>query len=113
MGILMDIQMAFESLDWDMLLNKITFSGVTGTEVERFKNFQNDRRQYVNNKDCESNLIWTFHGVPQGYVPSSVLLLTYINGFSKSFDCVKCILYADDTNLFLERDTSIIGCCSP
>ena len=97
MGIFMDIQKFFDSLDRDILLNKLIFYGITGTELVWFKSFLNDRRHFVKYKDFKSISKCVLSGVPQGSVLSPF--------FYKFFDLVKCVLYADDTNLFVESDT--------
>lgn len=77
-SIFMDIQMSFDSLHSYILLNRMTLCGITGTELEWFKSFLNDRRQYVKYKDCKSSANYILHGVPQGSIPSHVFFLLYV-----------------------------------
>ena len=84
----------------------MTFYGITGTELEWFTSFLNDRRQCVNYKAFKSILKCVLYGVPQGNVIIlRVLFQLYINDVSNCFDFVKCVLYAGDTNLFVESET--------
>ena len=53
----------------------------------------------------KSNLDSVLYGVPQGSILSPVIFLLYNNDISKYFDYVKCVLYAEDTNLFVESET--------
>ena len=82
--------------------------GVTGIELKQFKSFLKVRTQYVKYKASKSHMKCVLYGVPQGNYLSPILLLLHVNDISNCFDCVECVLYADDTNLFVESDI-IIG----
>ena len=42
-----DLSAAYDTVDIDILLNKLTHYGITGNELELFKNYFTDRKQYV------------------------------------------------------------------
>lgn len=44
-------------------------------------------------------------GVPQGSILRPKLLILYINGVCKVSIILKCVLFADNTNIFCSRDT--------
>ena len=45
------------------------------------------------------------YGAPQRSGVSQELFLIYINDIAKCLACAKCVLYADDTNIFVESKT--------
>ena len=104
MGIFMDIQKAFDSLDRDILLDKLTFYGILDTELQWFRSYLTNRRQYVKYNNFDSSLKRVNYGVPQGSAVSPVLFLIYINDIVECFHGSKCVLYADDTSVFVESD---------
>jgi hypothetical protein len=50
-GISCDIEKAFDSINYDVLLHKLEICGVTGTTKELFSQFLSNRYQRVNLKD--------------------------------------------------------------
>ena len=64
------------------------------------QNYLTNRKQYVVIDDHSSDMLDMTCGVPQGSVLGPILFIIYINDICNVSDVVKCVLFADDTNIF-------------
>ena len=69
------------------------------TQLEWFKSYLSNRKQYVSINGYDSNLADVKFGVPQRSVLGPLLFLIYINDLNQALKLCKVHHFADDTNL--------------
>ena len=99
-SIYMDLSKAFDTLNHDILLDKLSYYGVDGTALQWFDSYLSNRSMYVEIDNMKSSVRTLTTGVPQGSILGPLLFLIYMNDISNSSNLFKFILFADDTNLF-------------
>ncbi len=101
LAIFCDLRKAFETVNHDILLNKLQMMGVRENELDWFKNYLSGRKQFVFIDGKCSSLRDIMLGVPQGSILGPLLFLIYINDLP-SCTSLFSLLFADDTNLLAQ-----------
>ena len=65
-SIFIDLSKAFDTLDHEILLKKLRYYGIEGTQLKWFKSYLTGRRQSVKFNDTISSQLEIKTGVPQG-----------------------------------------------
>ena len=99
-----DFSSAFDSLDRDILLNKLDRLGIRGPANELLSSYLSDRKQFVRIDSKSSDCLESNYGVPQGSVLGPLLFLVYVNDIYRVLH-VLSILYADDTTFLVNADS--------
>ena len=103
-GVFIDFQKAFDTVNHKILLRKLEHYGVRGVALDWFSSYLTKRKQYVSVGGATSSITLIEHGVPQGSVLGPLLFLLYINDLN---NCIRHSIvrhFADDTNLIYTID---------
>lgn len=90
----------FDTIDFEILLDKLQHCGIRGTAVSWFKSYMYGRKQYVYISNQKSEYRTIEYGVPQGSILGPLLFILYINDLVFSSTILHKVLFTDDTNLF-------------
>ena len=102
-GIFIDLQKAFDTVDHNILLHKLNYYGIRGLTNDWFKSYLLNRKQYVSIQGIDSDQTIMEYGVPQGSVLGPLLFLLYINDLHKAVQFSTTRHFADDTNLLIKN----------
>ena len=110
LGVFLDLKKAFDAVNNAILLNKLYKYGVRGVTFKWLTDYLKDRKQYVCFDGCNSRRETVTCGVPQGSILGPLLFLMYINDLAYVSDKLLPIIFADDTNVFLEGKNLVDTC---
>lgn len=107
--VFIDFSRAFETIDRNIMINKLNMYGIKGKVLEWFKSYLQNRTQQVLYEDVLSSKMIVKYGVPQGSVLGPILFILYINDVIKQLemDGCKCKLFADDMIIYVHSDDVI------
>ena len=97
----LDFAKAFDTINHNILLQKLNAYGVRGIVHDWFKSYLTDRKQMVKLGNIFSESKTIMCGVPQGSVLGQLLFLIYVNDIYISTNKLDFDLFADDTALYL------------
>lgn len=104
-----DYRKAFDLVDNDILLTKLSVFGFAPGFLSLFASYLQDRQQYVQMNSCRSEFYYTRSGLSQGSTLGPTLFLIIINDLPKVLKTAHCLMFADDLKLFSAVDD--VSCC--
>ena len=99
-GVFCDLQKAFDTCSHSILLKKLEKIGIKNRELDWFKSYLTNRKQFVSINGKISEQLGINRGVPQGSILGPILFLIYINDLA-SCTSLFTLLFADDTNFLI------------
>ena len=101
LGVFIDFSKAFDTVDHDILINKLFSYGIKNTELKWFQSYLSNRRQCIHYDVGITQYANVTYGVPQGSILGPLLFIIYVNDMYKAVNKLNVIMFADDTNLFI------------
>ena len=105
-GLFLDLSKAFDTLDHNILLQKLDRYGIRGISQKWFKDYLIDRKMRCkcsiesSNKLEYSEYFTTNYGTPQGSCLGPLLFIIFTNDIHLNIEYSSTILFADDTTLY-------------
>ena len=99
-ALFIDLSKAFDTVDFELLLNILHKTGFDGDTCSWFSNYLSGRSQCVKSGKAQSGFLPISKGVPQGSILGPILFTLYINNIALSLNNCKAHFYADDTIIY-------------
>ena len=96
-GIFIDLEKVFDTVNHQILCNKLNYYGFRGKINGLLKSFLSNRKQFVSINGYDSSCLEIKCGVPQGSTLVPLLFLLYINDLRFSLKHAITSHFADDT----------------
>ena len=106
LALFIDLSKAFDTVDHNILLDKLDKYGIRGVAKEWYRSYLTNRQMRVKcfvsstGKFEHSNYLPLAYGAPQGSCLGPLIFLLFTNDLHKQIENCNTILFADDTTLY-------------
>ena len=97
--VFIDLRKAFDVIDHELLLKKLSIYGATPSSVAWFKSYLSGRKQLITLGKTTSKQLTVKQGVPQESILGPVLFLLFLNDMPLHVQKSTMDIYTDDTTL--------------
>ena len=104
-GIVIDLKKAFDTVDHDILLQKLSHYRIRGVANKLTCSYLKDRAQFTSVENALSSLGIVKCGVLQGSILGPLLFILYINHLNLSISKSNCYHFADNTSLVCSNNS--------
>ena len=104
-SIMLDFSKAFDSINHEILVDKMSAYGIKSGELKWFRHYLSHRKQRVKIKDVYSSWTSVHRGVPQGSILGPVLFLLYVNDLPNAVHQLTVKQFVDDTTVYASSPT--------
>ena len=95
--VFLDIKKAFDTVDHQILIQKLDHYGFQGNELDFIESYLDNRQQCCQIEGYTSSMRKISCGVPQGSILGPLLFIMYMNDLPSAVPDVDITMYADDT----------------
>ena len=100
LGIFLDLSKVFDTINHEILCQKLQHYGILDTALAQIKSDLEDRTQFVQFGSHRSNSQKILCSVPHGSILGPLLFIIYINDLPNVSSLTQSLLFADDTSIF-------------
>ena len=106
---MVDLSKAFDTINHNLLLEKLHSYGISGDELRWFSSYLSERKQRVVMNGVCAGWSDVRTGVPQGSILGPLLFIVFVNDLPSVVSHSEVCLYADDTTVYVaDEDPAVV-----